>query len=297
MRKAGKPRSAAITTPPAANPPPLSLENVEGAWGPESTIEQEAPEPPISYPSTYQHPAITPTPAFSFAMAETEAYPAFMWGSPLRKFHCTECGVPFFIGGPLCPLHNREVNGVEIRRSGRHGLGVFAARDLPAGTVLASGYHGVLFDKGDVDKRYPDSCAPYGLDIGDHWSLDSATVRCLASLINCVNPQETPNILFKEELVGVEQKLAGVVEILRDLEANDELLADYGSAYTTQEQAGCIHSTTVGHLPIHEAPEFWEIRIAEVEELTGQEEGKGKGKRLAPEDSGPARLDKRQKAD
>jgi len=98
---------------------------IGGSWMPTGSGQRKAmfssmaePTGPVtSYPPGYLPPATYPIPTFSYHLTATTETPEFMWSSVLQEFRCTICNVPFFIGGPLCPLHNCNTHGVVFRAS------------------------------------------------------------------------------------------------------------------------------------------------------------------------------------
>lgn len=260
---------------------------IGGTWTPtgsgqlrtsSSTMAEQA-GPVTPYPPSYLPPATHPMPTFSYHLAATAETPEFMWSSVLEEFRCTKCNVPFFIGGPLCPLHNRDTHGVAIRASERHGLGVFALRTIKKGTSLGV-YHGELVRSKDLDERYPGALSPFSMDTSTGWHLDAATCRGLLSCLNSPSTDEEANCEFRQIFNEQGKVCVGCFTIAK-VKCGEELLVDYGKTYTSHTQIDCSHTTTVGCRPICDAPEYWEIRVVEPEEGEGEHEeefgGKGKG--------------------
>ena len=125
---------------------------------------------------------------------------------------------------------------VEIREAGRgKGLGVFATRPIPAGTLVER-YGG---DYGMVEEfKAAGSSGKYAWQVADGWTIDaedpkrSNWARYINHSVgreNCLAvPTDLPAILLRTPLPS---PYAVWFETTRDIAPGEELLYDYGAAY------------------------------------------------------------------
>ena len=110
---------------------------------------------------------------------------------------------------------------VEVRRSRLHGRGLFAARDLPAGTYVME-YRGERIEKKESDRRTDRQWAKgrvYTFELSRRFDLDGDTKDNVARLANfsC-----DPNC----ESVNEGGRKVWIVAV-RDIRAGDEITYDY----------------------------------------------------------------------
>lgn len=100
---------------------------------------------------------------------------------------------------PYCAAHLEQIEGVQLKPAYRNGhpigLGVFAARDIPACTPIGR-YRGNLLTRDQLDAIYPDGVnAEYALKVGAEHYIDAPqTTRSIGRFFNtCDHPRGAPS--------------------------------------------------------------------------------------------------------
>ncbi len=127
---------------------------------------------------------------------------------------------------PYCALHTREVLGVEVRPSQikAAGLGLWAVRDFPKGTVLFH-YEGERMTQSEYNERYAeDEMGVYGIELNKKTIIDARRTDSGVARYVCTYQGSTkkPNIEYQSDNKVIEMITC------RAVKAGEELLGDYG---------------------------------------------------------------------
>ena len=119
---------------------------------------------------------------------------------------------------------------IRVQRSSVHGNGVFATRDLPAGTELIE-YTGRLITLKAADEQYDEMYVGHTFlfTLNDDWIIDANVGGNDARWFNhsCV-----PNCIpYLYEDLTDRSKDRVFIETLRDVRAGEELSYDYGISF------------------------------------------------------------------
>lgn len=124
--------------------------------------------------------------------------------------------------------------GLRISRSTLPGVGqgLFAYdKQRPYGELMfkkgdtIAQYDGETVTKAELDRRYGQYTAPYGLQANRKAFEDGACHRGIGSLINAVHHQKDGNVLL------VDKNHTLLVEASKGIRNGDELFTYYGKAY------------------------------------------------------------------
>jgi len=114
---------------------------------------------------------------------------------------------------------------IQVRRSGVHGKGVFALRDIPAGETLIE-YVGEIISWKEADRRHPtnpdDPNHTFYFSIGDGKQVIDAAVGGNAA--RWINHSCKPNCEADED----DDTQRVFIKALRKIKAGEELSYDYG---------------------------------------------------------------------
>lgn len=122
---------------------------------------------------------------------------------------------------PPAPL---DAEAVRVRPSPIHGLGAFAARHIPKGTVLGR-YEGEHIDQSEYDRKYPRGDPVYVLQLeGKRGYIDGAASGHWSARINAARDAQ-PNVRFG---TGAAE---ATIRATRAIAAGEELLIRYGPHY------------------------------------------------------------------
>ena len=151
----------------------------------------------------------------------------------------TNCKRTTTIGTPYCYTHLLYNKHLKIKQSTipNAGKGVFAINPKKAvgeiifrrGDTIAP-YRGELLTDAELDDRYADYTAPFGLNISKNYNRDGACDRGLGSLINH-KPAQNANVKF----VANHQNKTAFVKATKNIRNGDELFVNYGTNYLFDE--------------------------------------------------------------
>lgn len=181
------------------------------------------------------------------------------WNAPLHTQQCEfirpadhhRCRNRVVIGAPLCWIHRKKEQHVEVRESNIPGAGkgVFATNGtnnhaivFRTGTALFP-YKGQHIDDEEIQRRYAEATAPYGIKLmvaGRELYEDGALERGIGSLPNHAN-QNHANIKFYTAYPRSEEPLIKE-KAVKNIRNGDELLVNYGRQYGMNEE-GVEYST------------------------------------------------------
>ena len=126
---------------------------------------------------------------------------------------------------------HRDAQGVRIQESGVPGAdrGMYAAKTFRPGDKICS-YTGELVSTVELNSRYGDFTAPYGLQIDGHFDgqyhIDAAGVRGLGSMANgAIGRDLAPNAMFFTNAGRAS------VKATKHIPAGREILVNYGRDY------------------------------------------------------------------
>lgn len=138
---------------------------------------------------------------------------------------------------------------VEVRDSGIHGSGVFAAKNIPEDTRVME-YLGEHIDKMESEKRAwaqlhksqeTGEAGVYIFTLDDEWDIDGNFDWNIARLINHSCDPNCETWIEEDQIF---------VYALRDIKQGDELTFNYGFGADTYEDHPCLCGTErcVGHI-------------------------------------------------
>ena len=143
------------------------------------------------------------------------------------------------IGTPYCHTHLLHIKHLKVKESTipNAGKGVFAI-DLKKGNneivfkknETIAPYMGELLTNEDLQNRYDDYTAPYGIYVSKNQNRDAACDRGLGSLINH-KPSAQSNVKFS---VNPQNKTVSI-KAKRNIRNGEELFANYGNEYNFDE--------------------------------------------------------------
>ena len=122
------------------------------------------------------------------------------------------------------------------RKSGLHGFGLFAARDLPSGERLIE-YKGVLYAEGEVPFIETDGLTRF-LGLSDGTGIDGRGWAALA------NHGCEPNCELREE--AGRTRIRAWLYALRDIKQGEEVLWDYRLVVTSRKEAASTWACACG---------------------------------------------------
>ena len=119
------------------------------------------------------------------------------------------------------------------------GKGVFAYdKESPNSNNIVYRPHDKIIDylgdrikNDELNRRYGDDTAPYGLKINNNLFIDSATRRGIASLINKPSPPNQPNARLSVSTTTHNATLKAT----KNIRNNQEILTSYGNDYVIQD--------------------------------------------------------------
>jgi len=117
-----------------------------------------------------------------------------------------------------------------VRRSPIHGNGVFATRDIPAGTELIQ-YKGKLITRAQADEQYDEiySGHTFLFALDDHWIIDG---NVGGNAARWINHSCAPNCIpYLHEHPEDPRKSRVIIETLRTVRKGEELSYDYGISF------------------------------------------------------------------
>ncbi|MDZ3822187.1 MAG: SET domain-containing protein-lysine N-methyltransferase [Pseudoxanthomonas sp.] len=118
---------------------------------------------------------------------------------------------------------------IEVRRSGIHGRGVFAAADLGAGIRVIE-YRGRRISHDEADRTYDgtlDSGHTFLFTLNDHWIVDANQGGNSARWINHSCDPNCEAVIHVDRN-GDEARDRVFIETLRPIRAGEELTYNYG---------------------------------------------------------------------
>ena len=122
---------------------------------------------------------------------------------------------------------------LHVRPSGVHGLGAFAAADLPAGTKLGR-YAGRRFNAEEAAAMDWDRTLTYLFGLSDGTMIDGAR---RGNAMRHLNHACEPNCEAREEH-GARGRLELAIHTLREVRAGEELFLDYALTVDAAEGPG-----------------------------------------------------------
>lgn len=168
----------------------------------------------------------------------------------LHEHRCTatcrtgeRCKRHVILGYELCHTHMANQRGLRIGQSA-HGLGLFATQGeqlskeerrvfTPDRPVFNKGqriseYVGEHLTKEQIEYRYDNYTAPYAIQCGPNEYVDSALVRCYASLANTADKKRcnTRFVISGDRVY---------LEATRKIFPGQEILVDYGPEFILNE--------------------------------------------------------------
>lgn len=144
------------------------------------------------------------------------------------------------IGLPYCTVHSRSIARLVLKKSGTHGLGIFAAGPRSS-VVFKRGepigqFGGELLQTAQVKRRYGDLDGPYIAELSSKRSRDGACLRYLTSMTNHARGAKA-NSRYKPwgrtDLMLVAK---------RPIKGGEEVLVDYGGSFPKGDKPP--HQTT-----------------------------------------------------
>lgn len=165
------------------------------------------------------------------------------------KLRCQRCVLPgcpntTCVALPFCTRHLKEVCGLQLKKSGLHGRGIFAAGP-PGSLVFQKGdkvayFGGELLDQATLDRRYGEGGAgPYVASVSAKKALDGACLRSVGSMVNhgkgaCANVK----------YAGRGGSLHMVAK--RDIQSGEEIRVDYDLGTARITDTTQLHKTRGG---------------------------------------------------
>ena len=92
-------------------------------------------------------------------------------------------------------------------------------------------YLGDRINSDELNRRYGDDTAPYGLKINNNLFIDSATRRGIASLVNKPAPRHQSNSKLSVNTTN----LNATLKATKNIRNNQEILTSYGNDYIIQD--------------------------------------------------------------
>ena len=170
--------------------------------------------------------------------------PAFSCPLQCQKCAYPGCSKTTCIALPFCPKHTREVCGLQMKKSGLHGKGIFAYG--PAGTVVfgkgarVAYFGGELMGEAALRRRYgTGGDGPYVAAVSSKMSLDGACQRHLGAMINHGKGRDA-NVRY----AGQGASLHLVAK--RAIYAGEEIRVDYELGKTDIRNTTPFHKTRGG---------------------------------------------------
>ena len=173
------------------------------------------------------------------------------WDAQLSSLQCraankdgSRCKRRVVIGLPLCFQHTSSVYHLKIKTStiSNAGLGLFAYDTTKAdGAVIFKDgdkicpYFGEVIDNEELEHRYGEYTAPYGIQIKRNLYEDTAAQRGIGSLINH-KIRSRSNCKFSVYRDNIS------IKATKNIRNNQELFINYGAEYQFNE-AG-VHTST-----------------------------------------------------
>lgn len=157
----------------------------------------------------------------------------------LSSFRCTaktkagaRCKRRVVIGLPKCNQHLRRDHGIEIKKQGSMGNGVFAARDLKPPYRIT--YGGELRGAKDFNGVYDEGdTAPYAIGLNSEISLDAACQRWIGSLLNHTTKKRANMRLVvpRHGRRRATETAKAYLELVKPVEKGTPLMWNYGPQY------------------------------------------------------------------
>ena len=180
------------------------------------------------------------------------------WDAPLQTQQCEftktdghRCRNRVVIGAPLCWIHRKQAQHVQVKESHIEGAGkgVFATNGTNNHAIVFHKddvlfpYHGEHINEEELQRRYEDHTAPYGVKLrvaGRTLYEDGALKRGIGSLPNHGN-QRHSNITFYTAYPRNGEPITKE-KATKNIRNGDELLVNYGNEYGMNEH-GVEYST------------------------------------------------------
>ncbi|KAK9823631.1 hypothetical protein WJX72_004345 [[Myrmecia] bisecta] len=139
------------------------------------------------------------------------------WGAPMS-------------GPPVSPT------AIEVRPTGDvRGNGAFAVEPIPAGTYLGD-YEGEMLDEAAYWQRYPSGVSDYCMRLDQEWTIDGRErAQDTAAFSPCHLNHSASRMNVVRQTSRRERRVSFYT--MRDLQAGEELLLDYGRTYWTGREA------------------------------------------------------------
>jgi len=134
----------------------------------------------------------------------------------------TECTLTH----PYCPEHTASVQGLKVAPSTVPfaGMGLFTLKPIKKGDVIMH-YNGEVLTIGQYNKRYDkEGYGEYGMTLGERKVIDARKTSDGLGRFVCdyTGSSKKPNVEYMNNRGKIE------IVAIRNIEANDELLVDYG---------------------------------------------------------------------
>lgn len=154
----------------------------------------------------------------------------------------SRCKNRVVIGHEFCWIHTRHKLNLQIKDSNitHAGKGLFAYG--PKNEIIfhkgdrICKYSGEVIDKDELEKRYGDYTAPYGVELHKGLYEDGSIERGIGSLSNHSHRKSKVNARLSINKNNNAQLIA-----VKNIKGGDEILINYGREYKFDED---IHSTT-----------------------------------------------------
>ena len=150
------------------------------------------------------------------------------------------CGKRTVIGLPYCWIHLLKLYNLRIKESNipKLGMGLFAMNKkadnnaiiFKKGDTIIE-YKGELIDEKELNKRYGDNTAPYGIQVKKDVYIDAACERGAGSLANHSKRNNAEFRILRKGRVNIGVKLVAV----KNIKNNKEIFVDYGDEYEFDE--------------------------------------------------------------
>ena len=149
------------------------------------------------------------------------------------------------IGSGYCWQHLLSIKHLRIKPSTipNAGEGLFALnKRIPIGTLMFQEgdklveYHGEIINHNELERRYGDKTAPYGIEINHNRYEDGALLRGVGTLINH-KPLRQSNCRFSISKNNRNPQLNNKINIVatKNIYNGDELFVYYGDDYRFHE--------------------------------------------------------------
>ena len=167
------------------------------------------------------------------------------FNAPLHSMRCTcikgdghQCKNRVVFGLPYCHVHEKSKKHLVVKTSTipNSGDGVFVVDTLVGVNdvvfkkdVKICAYSGELITRAQLEERYGDATAPYGIQLNKNMCEDGALERGIGTLLNH-NPKKS-NVRFS---IGTNNRINIVAT--KNIKNGAELFVSYGNKYRMHEQ-------------------------------------------------------------